>query len=89
MHYRKKHAGIRLGIEDAFTKHDSTRPPEQATPRRSQSYATDGEGSDERYYMYSYILCCVVPMSAVIDCYRGDKNEQETASHTSPGSDER
>ncbi|XP_076805028.1 uncharacterized protein LOC143448942 [Clavelina lepadiformis] len=48
VHYRKKHAGNQLGIEDAFAKIDSTRPPEQATTRRSQSNATDREGSDEK-----------------------------------------
>ena len=58
---------------------DSAPPPEQATTRRSQSNATDRDGSDERYDMYSYTLCCVVPMSAVIDC----------PGHTSPGCDEK
>ncbi|XP_076800284.1 uncharacterized protein LOC143445226 isoform X2 [Clavelina lepadiformis] len=52
LYYRKKYTGNQLRIEDAFVKNDSTPPSEQATTRRSQSNATDREGSNERNEIY-------------------------------------
>ena len=85
----KQSYSIQHQLYSVISFSDSTPPPEQATNRRSQSNATNREGSDERYNIYSYTLCCVVPMSSVIDCYRQNEIEQADASHTGPGSDEK